>query len=58
MSPSKTTEEANERHPEFALPQELRDAILRYLLARPMGEVEVAVHALRGLRKLSHADPS
>lgn len=56
MSPSKTNDEADERHPEFAMPVNLRDAILRYLLARPMGEVENAVYALRQLKPIKNGD--
>jgi hypothetical protein len=41
----------------YSLPAEIRDALLRYLVTRPYGEVADGVQALMSLRPLTEPPP-
>lgn len=41
-----------EQSPDYVVSGKIKDAVLGYLLSRPMQEVEIGVHALRSLRTL------
>jgi flagellar basal body-associated protein FliL len=41
---------------EYKISKEIRDAILNYLLSRPMAEVESGVQALRQLEEIKNPE--